>query len=103
MTVSDTLLAAVRNYLDITYVDTASDNKLRGIIGNGIRYLDDVAGTTQNYDISGMAQSMLYEYARYVRSGALDDFTKNYNAELSMLRLKNEVDLYAQEHYTNIQ
>lgn len=102
MTVSDALLADVRNYLDISWDDTAGDKKIRGIILNGMSYLNDAAGDVQDYECAGMARALLLDYARYVRSGALDDFTKNYVAELNMLREKNEVAAYVKSQTPDI-
>jgi len=38
------LLDDVKNYLDITWEDEATDRKLAGIVAGGMDYLDDKAG-----------------------------------------------------------
>ena len=43
------LLEAVRNYLDITWVDYAGDVKLTGIIERGMKCLNNVAGEELDY------------------------------------------------------
>ena len=85
------LLDAAKNYLDITWVDTTNDIKLAGILERGIKYLDRIAGAEQDYAIEGDARSLLFDYARYVRSGALDEFAGNYLHELLALQMSTEV------------
>ena len=38
------LLESVKNYLDITWEDANTDAKITGIIGRGIKFLNDKAG-----------------------------------------------------------
>lgn len=83
----DGLLDAAKNYLDITWMDGAGDTKLVGILERGMRYLDRVAGSSQDYTAEGDARALLLDYARYVRSGALDEFAKNYQMELLALQI----------------
>ena len=88
-TLSDTLLEAVRNYLDITWTDANGDKKLTGIISRGMVYLDSVAGEACDYAAEGKPRELLFDYCRYVRSGALDEFETNYLSEI--LSLQNSV------------
>jgi hypothetical protein len=92
------LLDAVRNYLDISWVDDAGDVKLSSIIARGMKYLDAAAGETLNYAIEGKPRELLMEYCRYVRSNALDEFQKNYLHELMSLQIEREVLRYALEN-----
>lgn len=78
----DGLLAAVRNYLDITWTDADGDEKLTGIISRGMAYIDKAAGTACNYENEDKPRELLFDYCRYVRSGALDEFSTNYLSEL---------------------
>lgn len=91
MNVSDALLAATRNYLNITWPDTAGDEKLRGIIARGMMYLDRVCGSEQDYEQAGPHQGLLYNYCRYERSDALDQFQKDYLHELLSIQLAEGV------------
>ena len=59
-TLPEGLLDDVKNYLNITWDDEATDQKIGGLIASGMVYLD----------------------ARYARDSALDVFESNY---LSML------------------
>ena len=90
------LLNAVRNYLDITWEDTDGDTKLRGIISRGIKYIDSVAGTELDYTIEDKPRELLFDYCRYVRSNALDEFQNNYLPELLTLQISQEVKDYAE-------
>ena len=85
------LLEDVRNYLDITWVDEASDLKLTGIISRGVEYLNALTGATLDYTTEGKPKELLFDYCRYVRSNALNEFQINYLHELLSLQLSQEV------------
>lgn len=90
------LLEAVRNYLDITWVDVAGDEKLSGIISRGIKYIDNLAGVVMDYSIEDKPRELLFDYCRYVRSNALDEFQANYLHELLSLQISEEVKAYVE-------
>jgi len=90
------LLPEVKNYLDVTWEDAAMDEKLTGILARAMQYLDMVAGGAQDYEEESFARALLFDCARYVRSGALDEFRRNYGAELLMLRNRHEVNEIAE-------
>jgi len=90
------LLEAVRNYLDITWVDVAGDEKLSGIISRGIKYIDSLAGAAMDYSIEDKPRELLLDYCRYVRSNALDEFQTNYLHELLSLQISEEVKAYVE-------
>lgn len=92
------LFTAVRNYLDITWVDAAGDEKLSGIISRGMKYLDSVAGTELDYTIEDKPRELLMDYCRYVRSNALDEFQTNYLPELLTLQMQKEIEAYVEEN-----
>lgn len=102
MAVSDALLRAARNYLDITWADDAGDEKLSGIIARGMRYIDAVAGESLDYDAEDKPRELLLDYCRYVRSGALDEFQTNYLHELTALQISKEVARYDTEEDTEL-
>lgn len=95
MALPDGLLDAVRNYLDITWTDADGDLKLIGIISRGIKYINSVAGTELDYTIEDKPRELLFDYCRYVRSNALDEFQTNYLPELLSLQISEEVKAYA--------
>lgn len=88
------LLEAVRNYLDITWVDPVGDEKLSGIIARGIKYIDGIAGSVMDYIEEGKPRELLFDYCRYVRSNALNEFQQNYMHELLTLQISCEVKAY---------
>jgi hypothetical protein len=94
MALPEGLLEAVRNYLDITWVDAAGDGKLSGIIARGIKYIDGIAGAAMDYTVEDKPRELLFDYCRYARSNALDEFQKNYLHELLTLQLIKEVEAY---------
>lgn len=76
------LLADVKNWLDITWDDDATDSKVSGLIASGMTYLDGKLGEAGDYTVDGLPRTLLLEYCRYGRDSALDVFENNY---LSML------------------
>jgi len=95
---TDILLIAVKNYLDITWIDLAGDTKLTGIIVRGMKYLDSVAGSALDYTAEDKPRELLMDYCRYVRSNALDEFQTNYLPELLTLQIQKEVAAYVEEN-----
>lgn len=88
------LLAAVRNYLDITWTDADTDLKLTGIISRGIKYIDRHAGSTLDYSTEDNPRALLMDYARYAWSNALDEFSTNYLPEIIALEIAESVKAY---------
>ncbi len=82
------LLADVKNHLNITWDDEATDNKVRGHVAAASVYLDGKAGERLDYDADGLARTLMMEYARYARDEALDVFENNYRSMI--LSLQNE-------------
>lgn len=78
--VSERLLADVKNYLNITWDDQATDNKVRGLIASASMYLDDKGGAALDYESDGYPRTLMMEYVRYMRDEALDVFENNYTA-----------------------
>lgn len=89
--VPDDLLKDTRNYLDITWTDPDGDAKLRGILARGMGYLDHAAGVELDYGEGTAARALLFDYARYVRAGALQDFGRDFASELLGLHISGEV------------
>lgn len=84
--ISAELLTDVKNYLDITWTDEATDSKVLGFIASGMRYLDGKAGGGQDYEADGTARTLLLEYCRYFRDSALDVFENNYRSMILSMR-----------------
>lgn len=90
-----TLLEALKNYLDITWEDAALDEKLSGILERGKAYLVNAAGGELDFGAEDKARELLFDYVRYARSGALNEFMPNYLHELISLQIAKEVERHA--------
>lgn len=80
--ISDALYEDVKATLDITWDDVALERKIRSYIASGIAYLNGKLGNYADYESDGYHRTLLFEYVRYARDGALDVFENNY---LSMI------------------
>lgn len=74
------LLADVKNWLDITWEDDATDAKVSGLIASGMVYLDGKLGEAGDYTRDGLPRTLLLEYCRYGLDSALDVFENNYQS-----------------------
>ncbi len=100
MALPEGLLDDVKNYLDITWDDSAGDNKLTGIIARGMKYIDGIAGSEMDYTLEDKPRELLFDYCRYARSNALEEFQKNYLHELLTLQITQEVANYEANNTT---
>ena len=82
------LLEEVKNYLDITWEDEATDQKVEGMINRGKARLEEIAGARLSFQIPGLPQSLLLDYCRYAYSNALEMFWKNFRDELVALNIQ---------------
>ena len=89
------LLEEIKNYLDITWEDEATDQKLRGLIASGMNYLNEKAGEALDYTVDGEGLTLLKDYVRYARDGALDVFENNYLHLLLSVQNNRKVKAYA--------
>lgn len=81
----------VKNYLDVTWEDRDLDEKLEGILRRGMAYLDRIAGTGLEYRAESLERGLLFDYVRYVRAGAAQDFGSDFSRELNGLHADMEV------------
>lgn len=89
------LLDDVKNYLNITWNDAATDANVRGYIASGMVYLNLKYGAEADYTADGMPRTLLMEYVRYARDSALDVFETNYQALLLGMQNERLVNEYA--------
>lgn len=95
--VSKELLAEVKNFLDITWEDSAGDTKLSGMILRGMKRINELCGTEFDYSSNtddATAKELLLNYVMYARANALDEFMENYAQDINRLQLIQEVDRY---------
>lgn len=90
------LLADVKNYLNITWEDKATDEKIRGLIASGSIYLDGKGGGSLDYDSDGEPRTLLFEYVRYMRDEALDVFENNYLPRVLAMQNEGLVNTYVE-------
>lgn len=72
------LLEEVKQYLDITWIDSELDKKINNIIARGIIFLDKKSGTALDYAANGRGKELLLEYCRFSRDGVLGEFMASY-------------------------
>lgn len=88
------LLAAVKIYLQITWDDQATDSRILELINAGKAYLDTKLDNPGDYDNPGIERTLLFEYVRYARDGALDVFENNYRALILAAQHERMVSAY---------
>jgi len=91
----DGLLDDVKAYCDVTWQDEATDRKYIGYIHSGIYYLNDKAGKPIDYSWPGIGRTLLMDYVRYARDGALDVFEQNYLSQILSMQNNRKVMDYA--------
>lgn len=90
----DDLLEDVKAYLDITWNHDATDVKIRGIIADGMVYLNKKLGEEADYTVDGSPRALLKEYCRYARDYALDVFENNYLPQILSMQNERAVERY---------
>ena len=88
------LLAAVKTYLQITWTDTETDARITELIRAGKAYLDQKLQNDPDYMESGLPRTLLFEYVRYGRDGAMDVFENNYRAMILTAQHERMVEAY---------
>lgn len=88
------LLAAVKNHVDVTWEDEATDRKYRELISQGMVYLDGKYGAPAQYGWPGLPRTLLMEYVRYARDSALDVFENNYMSMILAMQHERRVSAY---------
>ena len=89
------LLPAIKTYLQVTWDDEQTNQRILGLIEDGAAYLDDKLGEAGDYENPGYPRTLLKEYVRYVRDDALDVFENNYQALILAAQNKKGVRDYA--------
>lgn len=92
------LLDDVKNYLNITWDDAATDANVSGLIASGMAYLDEKRGEAADYTQDGEPRTLLMEYARYGRDSALDVFETNYQNRILGMQNNRKVGAYELEN-----
>ncbi len=83
----NSLIDQVKNYLDITWdLSDAERMKLEGMIQRGCAALEGKIGDCDFY-AETQEKALLLNYVMYERSGALDEFWRNYQPEVVALQM----------------
>ena len=90
------LLVDVKNYLNITWDDQATDDRIRSLIASATADLDDYAGEELDYMSDGLPRTLMMDHVRYARDEALDVFENNYRTQLVRLRNRRRVTGYVE-------
>ena len=90
------LLEDVKNQLDGTWSDEATDRKYAGFIAQGMSWINDMLGENADYTADGDPRAILMEYVRYARDQALDVFENNYRAMILNAQQKLEVKRFVE-------
>ena len=88
------LLAAVKIYLQITWTDEETDARLTELIRAGQFYIEGKLWGDEDFTVQGYPRTLLFEYVRYARDGALDVFENNYRALILTAQHERMVDAY---------
>lgn len=89
---ADQLLKAVRNYLNITWVDPDLDEKLNGYILRGMAYVSSwAADRTLEFNENSKEVELLLDYCLYVHNYSFSLFYDAYLPELNSLQMAMEV------------
>lgn len=96
-------LETVKNYLNITWTDTATDTKVTGEINRAESYLNSVRGKAIDFDdeTTDKAQ-LLLDCVRYIHNDAFEDFKNNFREDLDQLRRERQVEDYAAAQNTDV-
>lgn len=88
------LLPDVKNHVNITWDDSATDKKVSELIASGTAYLEARCGKNLDFTVPGEARTLLMEYVRYGLGDALDVFENNYLHRLLALQNEGKVTAY---------
>lgn len=72
------LLSDIKDYLQITWNDPAANDRVINMIASGMVYINTKLGIQADYTLDSLPRTLLFEYVRYMRDGALDVFENNY-------------------------
>ena len=92
------LLEALKLDQGVTWSDAATDNSFRNHAAGGMVRIDELLGETCDFAAAGDARTLLFEYVRYARAGALDVFEGNYQHTILSAQNKRRLARYAQEN-----
>lgn len=87
----------LKNYLDITWTDTATDNKISGILSRAETFINGYAGAEIDFETDLSAKQLLFDLCRYIYCNSLEDFKVNFKGDLIALRARYKADEYRKQ------
>ena len=93
-------LADVKRYLDITWDDAHTDEKISGILARAQNILCAYAGAELGFANDSAEGQLLLDLCRYIYNNASEDFEDNYRADLIMLRANYQTEAMDDESET---
>lgn len=85
------MLNELKNYLDITWNDPATDEKLQGILNRATSVLNNYAGSEIDFSTNENEKQLLFDCCRYIYNNVFEEFKINFSAELITLRAKYKI------------
>lgn len=85
------MLNELKNYLDITWNDPATDEKLQGILNRATSVLNNYAGSEIDFSANENEKQLLFDCCRYIYNNVFEEFKINFSAELITLRAKYKI------------
>ena len=79
------LLRDLRIYLNITWEDAELDKKIMGLAARGMVAIDRDGGQEYNYLQEAPPRQLLFDFVRYGRDDALEQWRINFGPELRTL------------------
>ncbi len=94
------LLGKLKLYLDITWDDPHTDEKLSGILARAQTKLCAYAGASLTFQDGSEELQLLLDLCRYIYNNASEDYEANYLPDLLMLRAKYKTEAMPDEGET---
>ena len=82
------MLEEVKKYLAITWNEEVTNTNVQNSIEEGKNYLEEITGSSINFDEDKSARGLLKDYCRYVRNYSLEYFEENFRSQIIRLQLK---------------
>lgn len=86
------MLDELKNYIDVTWTDTATDTKISGILSRAENMINKYAGTEIDFETDLSAKQLLFDLCRYIYCNSLEDFKVNFRGDLIALRARYKAD-----------
>lgn len=83
------MVEEVKEYLKITWDD--EDVYIGKMIERGKDKLQNLTGTSLDFNLENSAKTLLLDYCRYSYNNALEYFEKNFESEILRLQLQEAV------------